>query len=236
AKQGGGGFRLMAIAGGEHGWHDPRAGMDRPTSERLVNVCAMRRRTVDKGCAAGAESMRVTNGCAWPVVIATSERALNVILVAGGDAETDDVDQQVLAFSTHREGQIFGAQRNNGRSQLLGDGCFRQSSAHKALPSRRRGQPARAAELQAIGKRHDAKSDQQHEQPQYRNGGKVAAFVKVVNKHRQHLRFRGEKHYRSRQFANDSHKYKAPRGDHAGAQQWRSDLPKRAQSCRPKYT
>src|SRR5262249_56890730 len=56
-----------------------------------------------------------------------------VIGVGGGDAETDDVDQEGLGFPTQRQGQIFGPQRNNGRSQLLGDGCFRQSSAHKAF-------------------------------------------------------------------------------------------------------
>ena len=35
---------------------------------------------------------------AGPIVIAGGKRRLDVVLVAGGDAEADDINQQILAF------------------------------------------------------------------------------------------------------------------------------------------
>ena len=54
-----------------------------------------------------------------PVVIAAGHRALDVVLVARGDAEPDDVDQQIFAFLLDRGWQHIGAQRRDTLAQTL---------------------------------------------------------------------------------------------------------------------
>src|SRR5262249_8414545 len=121
----------MALAGGQHGRHDYRAGMHGPAFESVVEIFAMRRGAVYEGCAGCTESARMADGRAWPFIVAAGERALDVVLVARRDTKTNDVDQQFLAFPAHRRRQIFSAQHGDGSSELLGNGCFGQSSAHK---------------------------------------------------------------------------------------------------------
>ena len=114
--------RPVPLAGRQHRRHDHRAGMHRPALEGVVEILAMRRGAVDQSGAGRAQRARMADRRARPVVVAAGERAFDVVLVARGDAEADDVDQQILAFLAHRLRQRIGAQRDDALGQLLGDG------------------------------------------------------------------------------------------------------------------
>ena len=90
--------RAMALAGRQHRRHDHRAGMDRPALECVVEILAMRGGAVDEGRARGAQLACVPDGGAGPIIVTGRRARLNVVLIAGGDAEPNDVDQQILAF------------------------------------------------------------------------------------------------------------------------------------------
>ena len=90
---------IVPLAGGEHRRHDHGAGMHRAALERVVKILAMRRGAVDEGRARGRQHAHMADRGANAVVVAALERARDIVLVARGDAETDDVDQQVLAFA-----------------------------------------------------------------------------------------------------------------------------------------
>ncbi len=121
AEQRGLAVRPVALAGRQHGRHDHRAGMNRPAFEGVVEILAMRRRAVDEGGARRAERAGVADRGAGTVIVAAGERALDVVLVARGDAKADHVDQQVLAFAPHRRRQFVGAQRGDAPGKILGN-------------------------------------------------------------------------------------------------------------------
>ena len=86
--------------------------------------------------AAAAENVRgVTDRRARPVIVAAGERDLDVILIARGDGETDDVDQKLYAFLPHGRGQARGIERANLFRQMLGNGGFGEvTGCHRPLP------------------------------------------------------------------------------------------------------
>src|SRR5947207_2478579 len=67
---------------------------------------------------------------ARPVIVAGGKRCAHVVLVARGDAEPDDVDQQVLAFGAHGRGQRRGVERGDALGQLFGDGGIMRRHGH----------------------------------------------------------------------------------------------------------
>ena len=90
---------IVPFAGGKHRRHDHRAGMHRAAFERVVEILAMRSSAIDEGGARRVQRSHVTDRRAGAVIVATRQRALDIILVARGDAEADDIDQQILAFT-----------------------------------------------------------------------------------------------------------------------------------------
>ena len=62
----------------------------------------MRRGAVDEGCTCRIQRAPVPDRRAWAVIVAACERAPDIVLVARGNAESDDIDQQVLAFARGR--------------------------------------------------------------------------------------------------------------------------------------
>ena len=94
--------------------------MNRAAFEGVVEILAVRGGAVDEGGAGRAQRARMTDRGARPVVVAAGERALDVILVARGDAKADDIDQQVFAFARTAAAAV-GAQRGDVRGKLLGD-------------------------------------------------------------------------------------------------------------------
>ena len=121
---------IMPLAGGQHRRHDHRAGMHRAAFKGIVKILAMRGRAVDESGARRVQRARVPDRRARPVIVAARERALDVVLVARGDAEPDDVDQQILAFARGRGRQRARLQRDDLFGQRFGDGDFGQSGRH----------------------------------------------------------------------------------------------------------
>ena len=78
--------RIMPLAGGEHRRHDHGAGMDRAALESVVEILAMRGRAVDEGGACRSQRALVPDRRAGAVIVATRQRASDVVLIARGDA------------------------------------------------------------------------------------------------------------------------------------------------------
>ena len=125
-----------------------RAGMHRAAFEGVVEILAMRGGAVDEGGARRAQRAGVADRRARPVVVAAGERALDVVLVARGDAEPDHVDQQVLAFLPDRRRQRIGAQRSDALGQMLRDGNLGKLRVHGQV--RKRTLPKPGMRLTAI--------------------------------------------------------------------------------------
>ena len=121
AEQRRGAVGLVPLAGRQHRRHHHRAGMHRPALEGVVEILAMRGGAVDESGAGRTQRAGVADRRAGPVVVAAGERALDVILVARGDAEAGNVDQQILAFRAHGGGQLRRVERDDARGQLFGD-------------------------------------------------------------------------------------------------------------------
>ena len=112
------------LASRQHGRHHHRAGMDRAAFERVIEILAVDRRAVDERGGHGGERTGVADRGARPVVVAGGEHGFHVIFVAGGNGETDDVDQQFLAFGAHGLRQMRRIERVNLLRQMLGNGNF----------------------------------------------------------------------------------------------------------------
>ena len=78
--------RIMPFAGGEHRRHDHGSGMDRAALKSVVEILAMRGRPVDEGGARRIQRASMPDRRAWAVIVATRQRASDVVLVARGDA------------------------------------------------------------------------------------------------------------------------------------------------------
>ena len=77
---------MMPLAGSEHRRHDHRACMDRAAFESVVEILAMRGRPVDEGGARRIQRASMPDRRARAVIVATRQRASDVVLVARGDA------------------------------------------------------------------------------------------------------------------------------------------------------
>ena len=81
-----------------------------------------------KAAPAALMRARVADRGAGPVVVPAGERGLDVVLVARGDAEPDDVDQQVLAFARTRPAAAgSGDASADARHASRSDSCSRQT-------------------------------------------------------------------------------------------------------------
>ena len=120
---------IVPLAGRQHRRHDDRAGMHRAAFKRVVKILAMRGGAVDEGGARGIQRARMPDRRARAVIVAAGERAADIVLVARGDAEADDVDQKILAFARGRGRKRARLQRGDFRGQRLGDGDLRATPA-----------------------------------------------------------------------------------------------------------
>ena len=114
-------IRPVALAGRQHRRHHHRPGMHRAAFEGVVEIFAMRGGAVDEGGARRRQCSGVPDCRAGAVIVEASERAFDVVLVARDDAETDDIDQQILAFTADGGRQRSRVEANDGCSQLFGD-------------------------------------------------------------------------------------------------------------------
>ena len=76
-------------------------------SDMMISRRAHRPRMTDGGRAAG--------------IVEARDGARHVRLAASGDAQPDDVDQQIFAFAAHRRGQPRRIERGDLARQMLGD-------------------------------------------------------------------------------------------------------------------
>ena len=119
----------MPFAGGEHRRHQHRAGVHRAAFEGVVEVLAVRGGAVDEGGTGCAQSSRVADRGAWSVVVPAFQCGLDIIFVARGDAEADDVDQCCLALGANRVGQR--TDRGDAVGEMLGDGNVGKLGVHR---------------------------------------------------------------------------------------------------------
>ena len=112
--------RSVAFAGRQHRRDDHRAGMHRPALESVVEILAMRRGAVDEGGACRAQACaRGRSAVQGPSSSQPASARFDIVLVARGDAEPDDVDQQILAFRAHRRRQLVRATRSDALGKML---------------------------------------------------------------------------------------------------------------------
>jgi hypothetical protein len=130
---------IMFFARGQYCGHQHGAGMHRAALERVVEILAMRRGSVDEGSTRGGQRARVADRRAGAVIVTTCERAFDVVLIARGDTQPGHVDQQVLAFARRLGGQATGLQRGDLEAKRFGDGNFWQFGCHDGCRSIRCG-------------------------------------------------------------------------------------------------
>ena len=94
----------MSFASREHPGHDDRAGVHRTALERIVEILAMRRGSVDKGGTCRAEGARMAERRAWAFIVAAGSRAADVVRVTGRNTKPGDIDQQIFDFFAQRIG------------------------------------------------------------------------------------------------------------------------------------
>ena len=183
-------IRIVPLAGGKHRRYDHGAGMHRAAFECVVEILAVRRRAVDQSRAGCAQTPLVADGGAGAVIVAGVERTRDIILVAGGDAEADHVDQQVVAF---RPQALRAAGR--GRSRRCDRPVARRlwrSIRSRRHWSRRRIPPPKPG--RRLASSTVANVTISIEKPEHRNRGQIAAFIEVENQDGNHLGFRREQH------------------------------------------
>jgi hypothetical protein len=125
---------IVPLASRQHRRHDHRTGMYRPALEGVVKILAMSRGAVDESGARRRQRARMSDRGARTVIVAACERASYVVFVARGDAETDDVDQEILAFARSRRRKRT-LQRGDLRRQRFSDRSLRQSRRHQTRNS-----------------------------------------------------------------------------------------------------
>ena len=118
---------IVPLAGREHGRHDDSAGMHRAALKRVVKILAMRGGAVDEGSTGRRQRAGVADRGAGTVIVAAGKRAPDVVLVPRGDAEADDIDQQILAFARGRSRKRPRLQRDDLLRERFGDGDFGQA-------------------------------------------------------------------------------------------------------------
>src|SRR4029079_3110142 len=101
-----------------------------PTFKGVVKILPMRGSAVDESGARCAECPSVADGRTGTFVIASSERALDVVFPPRGHAEADNVDKEILAFFAQCGWQHLRTKRNDRVGQFLGDRRRGQVCAH----------------------------------------------------------------------------------------------------------
>ena len=117
---------IVPFTGRQHRRHDDSAGMHGTALKRVIKILAMRGSAVDEGRTGRGQRARMPDCRAGTVIVAAGKRARDVILVAGGNAEPDDVDQQILAFARRRGRKRARLQRDDLLRKRFGDGNLRQ--------------------------------------------------------------------------------------------------------------
>ena len=190
AQQRRGPARIIALAGREHRRDDHRAGVHGPTLERVVEILAVRGRAVDEGGAGGAHGACMADRRARPLLVPPCKRGLDVILVARGETEPDNVDGQVLAFAAHSCGQPRRVQRRDPARQNLSERSRGKGIVHGILhrPAQPEGdrvsfsgmsgvtQAGIAEAGNAIDRDNDGEGDDKHDQAEHRDGAEVSRF------------------------------------------------------------
>src|SRR4051812_7210962 len=115
--------------------------MDGAAFERVVEILAMDGGAVDEGGTGRTHRPRVADRGADPSVIPRRQRRLDVILVAGGHAQANHIDQQILALAAHGGGQSRRIERRHFLCQDFGDGNLRKFGPHAAHVLRKRTPP-----------------------------------------------------------------------------------------------
>src|SRR3954465_5613516 len=86
----------------------------------------------------------------------------------------------------------------------------------------------------AIGGDQDDRGEDEHGEPEDRDGGEIAALVEIEDEHREHLGLRGEEDHGGRQLAHDRDEDEAPGGDEARAEERRRHPAQGAEARGPK--
>ncbi len=102
------------LRGREHRRHDHGSRVDRTAFEGVVEIFAVRGGTVHEGGAGGVERASVANSGAAPRRFPALKRCAHVVGVARRDAESGDVDEELLDDFARR---LAGAR--NGVRQLF---------------------------------------------------------------------------------------------------------------------
>ena len=98
-----------------------RAAVHRPAFERIVEILAMRGGAVDHRRVFRAELAAMPERAARAAAIDAGDQRAHVIGIARGDAQSGDVDQQLLGACAHRRRNAVNAERGDAISELLGD-------------------------------------------------------------------------------------------------------------------
>jgi hypothetical protein len=112
---------IVALASRQHRRYDHRAGMHGPALERVVEILAVRGGAVDEGGSRRAHRACMSDGSASPLLVPARKRRLDVVLVARGETEPDDVDGQILALAAHGRGQPSRIERRDLARQNFGE-------------------------------------------------------------------------------------------------------------------
>ena len=111
----------VALAGREHRRHDHRAGMHRAALEGVVEILAVSGGAVHQSRAGRAQRAGMADHGAGTVIVAGGERRLDIVRVADGEAEADDVDGEILALRPHRRRQARWIDDKDAFGERLGD-------------------------------------------------------------------------------------------------------------------
>jgi hypothetical protein len=104
AEQSGSSVEAESLGGGEHRRHDHRAGVDRPTLERIVEILAVRRNAVDQRDAGAVAAPRVADRCAAPLAVDAVERGAHIVGAARRQAQAEDVEDKIVGHGAQSGG------------------------------------------------------------------------------------------------------------------------------------
>ena len=100
-----------ALAGGEHGRHDDRAGMHRAAFKSVIEIFAVRGAAVDHRRDFGGVGGFVADGGGRPATIDTRQQGLDVIGVACRHTQAYNVDQQLFYARAYGSGNCIDVER-----------------------------------------------------------------------------------------------------------------------------
>src|SRR5262249_56134397 len=115
---------------GRAGGKEEGGGGDGTAFEGIVKILARGGSAVDEGGARRAHAARVADRAARPLLVPARQRRRDIVLLTRGQAEADDVDEQILAFAPNGRGQPWRLERRDLVRQDLGDGGFWKRTVH----------------------------------------------------------------------------------------------------------